>query len=144
MLRGLGNHGSGWARALTALALLAMAVRALIPAGYMLDAPAQGRFFTVTICSGHGDLDLVFDRQTGEMISADDAQQRQQDGQNKTNDGGPCVFAAVAMLSAPESAPDVARVRHAIDAPNSLARDIFPGRGLAAPPPWATGPPQTV
>ena len=143
MLRGLRHHKTGFAQALTAFALLAMVVRALVPAGYMFAPSQDHRFITVTLCSGHGSGEAVIDLTTGAVVDADEAQKHKAPS-NQQNSDGPCVFAAAAALSAPEqpaSLPVVFRLA-SVELPRAI--EAAPGRGLAAPPPWSTGPPLTV
>lgn len=121
------RHFSG---ALAALALLAMAVRALTPAGYML-APGEidGRFVAVTMCTGHG------------PVATDE---RNRETPKKQDNAAPCVFAAAGAALAPT--PDTP-----IETPRFASQEIAPhatqalgvGR-MAAPPPWATGPPRAL
>ncbi len=123
--------------------LIAIAVRALVPAGYMLG-PAQepGRFLTVTLCSMYGAVETVLDQKTGEYLPA--GQTAPADDQQQSHSDTPCVFATAAPLAVPEQAPVPAQL-FAIEAtPVLAALDVAPGRGLAAPPPWSTGPPRTV
>ena len=141
MMWGRSHRRSGFAQALAAMALLAMALRALIPAGYML-APenANGRFVALSLCSGHGQQDVVLDLATGELVDANGGSDDPQDG----GAAAPCVFAAVAPLAAPEAAPALiaaapAQTQH-LAAPRTEAGESR----LAAPPPWATGPPRSV
>lgn len=144
MMGQLRKRQSNWARAFAALATLAFALRAITPVGYML-APAQdGRFLTVTLCSQHGAVDVVLDRQTGEFV-ADADQKRHSDGdESQPSNIGPCVFAASANLALPTVAPAQLLKSTAPEAPPFSADRVFVGAGLAAPPPWATGPPQIV
>ncbi len=143
-MRGLRHHRTGFAQALAAFALLAMVVRALVPAGYMFTPSQDQRFITVTLCSGHGPAELVMDLTTGVVV--DPGSTNQNDAPSKSAPGAdaPCVFAVAAALSAPEqpaSLPFVFRLASAA-LPRAIA--VAPGRGLAAPPPWSTGPPLTV
>lgn len=143
MLRGLRRHRPGFAQALAAFALLTMVVRALVPAGYMF-APAQdGRFITVTLCSGHGVAEAIIDLSTGQVIDAGDAPTNNP-VENAPGADAPCVFATVAALAAPAQALalPLAFSVAAVDHPHSVV--VAPGRGLAAPPPWSTGPPYTL
>jgi hypothetical protein len=119
-----------------------MALRALIPAGYML-APAHdgSSFVAVTLCSGHGPVEALIDLRTGEVR---DPASDTTDPDRRTNQSGAdalCVFAAVAPLAAPERAPIVAQLVIPEIAAAAPAAELRPGQGLAAPPPWATGPP---
>ncbi|MES1202689.1 MAG: hypothetical protein ABUS57_14730 [Pseudomonadota bacterium] len=129
------KHGQAFA----ALALLAMIVRAIVPAGYMLAPARQGELLAITLCSGHGPVEALIDLNTGALVE----HQKKAPEKSAASDA-PCVFAAVPALAAPE-APFTLAVSFIATraAPSSLA-DIAPGRGLAAPPPWATGPPATA
>lgn len=140
MLRGLRYGRTGFARALAAFALLAIAVRAFLPAGFML-APAQdGRFVSVVLCSGHTQTQMVMDLETGAILDAD-AVPAGKSSDHRSQTDAPCAFAMAAHLAPPETARalDVALAAHALEAERPFA--VLPGRGLAAPPPWSTGPP---
>jgi hypothetical protein len=142
MFRGLRRHKTWFAKTLAAFALLALVVRALVPAGYMLAPTQDHRFITMTLCSGHGSAETVIDLTTGALVDAGVANQKEAPFKKSPNADAPCVFAAAATLSAPEqptSLPVVFRLASA-ELPRAIA--VAPGRGLAAPPPWSTGPPQ--
>ena len=135
MLRGL-HHRPGFGQALAALALLAMVVRALVPSGYMLAEVGAHQVLTVTLCSGHGPVETQIDFGPQAPHKGDPANGKAHDA--------PCAFAAVAHLAAPQSLRAVSTPLFAsLSAPPS-PQIISPGRGLAAPPPWATGPPLTA
>jgi hypothetical protein len=123
---------------LTALALLAMTARGLLPAGYMVS-PSPGRLAAITLCTANGEITVLRDSKTGEVVKPGDAH-KPPAGQH---DGGHCVFAAMAWVAAPDVAPPVAVFEQpkSIEAPSLAMR---PGEGLAAPPPWSTGPPLTA
>ncbi len=141
MLRGARSR-TAWGRTLTAIAFLAMAVRAVIPAGYMLAADRDGgRFVTVELCSAHGSVEALLDRETGAILDTAPAPKPAHDDDGKNT---PCVFATAAHLAAPEHAPALITIEIAADAPSLGAADVRPGLGLAAPPPWSTGPPLTA
>lgn len=145
MLGQLRNRRSGWTRAFAALAMFAFAMRALTPVGYMLTPTTDGRFLTITLCSQHGAVDVVLDRQTGEFVADEaDHKNRSDDGANRDSSFGPCVFAASADFAPPAAAPAMLSMPVAADAPTYGADRVFVGAGLAAPPPWSTGPPQLV
>lgn len=136
VLRGLRHRKTGLSQVLAVLALVAMSVRALVPVGYMLAA-SPDRFITVTLCSAHGGVEVTLDRQTGAVLDHKPAP-----ANDKSHDGGPCVFAAAATLAAPTIAPPVVVALGTAIAAPLINYQASPGRGLAAPPPWATGPPQ--
>jgi hypothetical protein len=121
---------AAWPRSvLMTLALLALAVRVLVPPGYMTpDRPTSG--FSLVICTDHG------------LITLDD-DGKQAPGKPKGD--APCAFAGgmappaptVAVLTSFEGwAPAPLRVEP--------RQDLAPGRGLAAPPPPAIGPPVLI
>jgi hypothetical protein len=121
---------------LGAIALLAMLVRAIVPAGYMLaEADAgNGRYLTVQMCEGHAAT--VIDLDTGKQV---DPSQLPEKTDGKGNHA-PCVFAAaVSVATHVVTAEQVAFVTTQ-DVDFAIVRDLRPGRGIAAPPP-ATGPP---
>lgn len=120
----------GWPRGvMIALAVLAIAVKVWIPQGYM--APAQpGAGFPLVICTDHG------------LITLDD---KPAAPPGKSRSDSPCAFAGNLAPSAP---PLATLLRFEAWAPTSLLsetrRDLAPGRGLAAPPPPAVGPPRLI
>lgn len=126
-------------QALAAFALLALCVRALIPAGYMLGGfdPAGQQAF-VTLCSSSGPIDIAIDLKSGAV--------KETHGKHGADSTAhpPCVFAGAAMFDAPAlvALPGSVRVEFAPLAwtPNT----VRPGLGLAAPPPPALGPPSLI
>lgn len=134
---------SDFAQALSALALLAIAVRALVPAGYML-APAQdGRFIAVQLCSEHGASEAVIDLNTGRLVDPDDIPADNAPEKAPGADA-PCVFATAAALGLAEPPPALPVAFSVTAEGHPLFFSTAPGRGLAAPPPWSTGPPSTL
>jgi hypothetical protein len=83
---------------------------------------------TVVVCTGHGPETITLD--------LGDKQQKQD-----SKSDAPCVFAAAAHLASPERAPIAAPLALAFVVAPAVAVHVQPGRGLAAPPPWSTGPP---
>jgi len=144
MLRGLRHHRSGFAQALAAFALLAIAARALVPAGYMFTPAQDGRFITVTLCSGHGAVDAVIDLSTGAIVDPGSTNYNDAPSKKSPNADAPCVFAVAAALSAPEQPASLPVVFRLPSVELPLTSAVAPGRGLAAPPPWSTGPPLTA
>lgn len=143
-MRRLRHHKTGFAQALTAVALLAMVVRAFVPAGFMF-APSEGqRFITVTLCSGHESAEAVIDLITGAVVDPDSTNRDDAPSKNAPSADAPCVFAVAAALSAPEQPASLPVAFRLAVADHPRASAVMPGRGLAAPPPWSTGPPRTV
>jgi hypothetical protein len=116
--------------ALTLLAL-ALAVRVLVPAGWM---PAAKGGFAITVCTGS-------EMQSG-WIDAEGKLHKQAPDQGG---GEHCAFAGLGapMLAGDVPAPLMLPVRGG-DAPATQLARIAIGQGLAAPPPPATGPPATA
>ena len=112
------------------LALLAVALKVLVPPGFMVAAPAWGPP-GIVVCTAQGPLSLG---------SGHDHAPH-----GKTHDA-PCAFAGHAAVAAPPSALPVAPAEFvayqaaAVRPVNHLA----PGRGLAAPPLPARGPPSLL
>ena len=114
----------------------ALALRLGVPAGWMPAAHAGA--IRIALCNNY--------QGSGASDAAQallDAALPQPSGENKARPDQPCAFAGlgaplaelggIAPIAAPWGASDTApRIAH---------RAIAPGRGLAAPPPPATGPP---
>jgi hypothetical protein len=134
-------------RHLAALILVcALAMRVLVPAGFMVGHTASGAPALV-LCPGQNEApvatpmhhDMAHMMPDGSMMSGD------HDAGKQSHDPGtdrPCAFAAVGLavdmpIPAPllAPAPPPAFVALLSQAPGN------PGRGLAAPPPPSTGPP---
>ena len=144
MLKHLNQSQTGgrtWlCQTLAALALLAMVLRALLPQGFML-APSQSGDapISVQLCSENGVIDLWFNPSTGAFLPKDSPASHGSD--KAPHADSPCVFAAIAHLAAPvvPLLPVIAPVR--VLAATFETSFIAPGLGLAAPPPFSTGPP---
>ena len=61
-MRGLHSARSALAQALFVLASLAFALRAIVPAGFMIDRNDAGGAFEVTICSAHSAQESAIDQ----------------------------------------------------------------------------------
>ena len=131
----------GWmSRVFTALTVLALAVRFAIPAGIMLEKPAEdGDLPALVLCTSAGMVTIKAD---GFGIPGKTDPARHDDSGKS---GEPCVFAAVAAHAVPP-APAVLDLPAPVASPAPFwaAVQQRPGEGLAAPPPPATGPPSLV
>lgn len=121
----------GWALSILAAALL---LRLIVPAGWMPGTAADGSM-QIELCTGQG----VVKAWVGH------------DGQIKDNVPSqssidqPCAFAGLSMAIAHIEPVVVMPAMLASVVPGILlSRSISIGRGLAAPPPPATGPPATL
>lgn len=113
------------------LALLALCVRALVPAGYM-PGSGEGRF-SVVLCEGATGARTVTMAIPGAGKASDKAAQHSADM--------PCAFTALAQaaLDGPDSPAPVIRLLSAPASPALLAALVAPALRIAVPP--ATGPP---
>ena len=125
---------------LGAIALLAMLVRAIVPAGYMLAEAdtGQGRYLTVEMCEGHAAK--VIDLDTGKQVDPSKLPGKAK-GDGK---GAPCVFAATASFATPIAIAEPVQFVVSHDVEFGVDLNVRPGRGIAAPPPPATGPPASI
>ncbi|MDP2260449.1 MAG: hypothetical protein Q8J89_12125 [Caulobacter sp.] len=136
LMAGTCRYGARWGAGVWAMVALAVALRLTVLPGYMIQA-APGAL-TVVICTANGAVSQAVD--VPGTSSAPHEQQDEGDGKAPV-----CAFAmAGATLAAPEG-------QIATAAPPSTAAPLLPpagaaapGRGLAAPPPPATGPPFSV
>ncbi len=126
-----GRLGRGLA---LALAILALAIQVLIPPGFMIDGgagrPGDEAGFLV-ICTGHGPISALLDTGSPKTPA------------HKGKAGASCPFAGHAG-AAPlvHGGPAIAAAwRPAEAADPGMSDQIAVGRGLAAPPPPARGPP---
>lgn len=125
----LTRHSPLARRAFLALAALAVALKVLLPPGFMMAG--EGADFPLVICTGAGT----------EIVPQDGAPA---EPAGKPGHDAPCAFAGHGAGAAPPSlaAPAaVVFVRHEPPAPTALT-SLAPGRGLAAPPMPARGPPR--
>lgn len=116
------------------LATLAIALKIMIPAGFMPGADqGAGLPFALVLCTSDG-VKVVDQLPT--------SHQTDEHGGKSAHDA-PCPFAAQGAATPPPAMGPIAevqRVGHA-EPLTPLARVVSPGRGLAAPPPLPTGPP---
>jgi hypothetical protein len=131
-------------RVLLVCALLAMAVKALIPAGFMLTAAQPNQLIAVVICSQNTSQTLYMD-QNGQLhaSSTDVGKKSPNDHDDGSNGDHPCTFAGHSALALSQDFPAASDGPFELQASHFIAhvRDQVPGRGLAAPPPPATASP---
>jgi hypothetical protein len=123
--------------------LLALAMRLLVPTGFMWEAGASGGAQLVP-CSGmapaSGDPSMQ-----GMHHMAMAGQGHEKDSEGGDNSSRECAFSGLGGpldLANPFVAP-AALPLVAIALPVLVAEALTPGRGLAAPPPPSRGPPTT-
>ncbi len=116
------------------MATLAIALKIIIPPGFMAGPPTSDLPFALVLCTAQG-----------AMIASDsDAalQHGDQDGKPASADA-PCLFAGLAAAAPPPVLTDAGAIAFvAYDfKPQAAAPDLAPGRGRPAPPLPARGPP---
>lgn len=127
-------RAGGWRRVALFLVACALLFRIAVPAGWMPQAYAQG--VTLAWCSGMGDAAPAEARVLiAKALGGQDAPK------HKPASDQPCAFAAAAHpIAQVAPAPLPMPAAHAPVAVHPVL-PAFPGRGLVAPPPFATGPP---
>jgi hypothetical protein len=125
----LTRHSPFARRAFLALAALAVALKVLLPPGFMVAR--QGEGFPLVICTSQGNVVVQDDGAPGEPAG-------------KAGHDAPCAFAGNGAVDVPPSlAAPVLLAFAAFEAPEPRAlTSLAPGRGLAAPPLPARGPPR--
>lgn len=114
--------------------LLALALRVIIPSGFM---PSAERGFALTICTGI-DTQTVWMDKSGKLHKEDPSK-------GKSVEHQPCAFAGTAMTADALAADfEVAMAPVALAIPVFAKREVSVGAGLAAPPPPAIGPPSYI
>ena len=117
-----------------AMIVLALALRVIIPSGFM---PSSERGFALTICTGM-DTQTVWMDKSGKLHKEDPSK-------GKSVEHQPCAFAGAAMAADVLSADfQAAMAPMALAIPVFAKREVSVGAGLAAPPPPAIGPPSYV
>ncbi len=117
-----------------ALIVLALALRMVIPSGFM---PSSERGFALTICTGM-DTQTVWMDKSGKLLKEDPSK-------GKSVEHQPCAFAGATTASdLPADDFTIALAPVAATDPVFAPRDVSVGHGLAAPPPPAIGPPSFI
>jgi hypothetical protein len=114
--------------------VLALAVRVMIPSGWM---PSAERGFALTVCTGM-DTQTIWMDSKGTLHKKDPAK-------GKSVEHQPCAFAGAAMASDIQVADSGAALApFATKLPVAESTRTSIGHGLAAPPPPAIGPPSYI
>jgi len=121
-----------------ALALLALALKVMIPPGTMIAQPSQGAGFPLVLCTAQGPLIVDSATQPGAVSAT------KEKPANKSPHDAPCLFAghgAAAPIPDLRAFEPVEMVTFEEAAQSGAPSPVTPGRGLAAPPPPPRGPP---
>jgi hypothetical protein len=117
-----------------AFIVLALAMRVIIPAGFM---PSAERSFALTICAGM-DTQTVWMDKSGKLHKEDPSK-------DKSVKHQPCAFAGATLAADfPPAALQIAMGPVALPIPGFAKPEVAVGAGLAAPPPPAIGPPSYI
>jgi hypothetical protein len=117
-----------------ALIVLALAVRVVVPSGWM---PSSERGFALTICTGM-DVQTIWMDSKGKLHKEDPSK-------GKSVEHSPCAFAGDNIANASNHFGDYAALPHIASAlPVFAGQSVSVGAGLVAPPPPATGPPSYI
>lgn len=116
------------------LAAFAIALKVLIPAGFMSAKPTNDLPFAIVLCTAEGKVSIA----PGQTLPTHD----DQDG-SKANHDSPCVFVGhpVSAPPTPAFALAFASLVAFREAPIRPSTDLAPGRALTGPPLPARGPP---
>jgi hypothetical protein len=137
----IASRSAAWRHVCLTLAALALVMKVLVPPGFMAAPQADGSHFPLVLCTGHGAVTL----EAGGVLP-DGGPSKKAPGEKSSHDT-PCVFAGHGAGAPPQSLLDPAPAEFAAyrsAAPRQPRRDISPGRGLAAPPLPARGPPSLL
>ena len=117
------------------MATLAIALKIIIPPGFMAGPPSNDLPFALVLCTMQG----------ATVVGAGDALPAHEDGQDQTQaaQDAPCLFAGLTAAAPPPVLTDAGAIEFvAYDfRPQTVAPDLTPGRGRPAPPLPARGPP---
>lgn len=129
-LRAILMHNRAMAGLVIAAALL---LRALIPAGYMIAPAAEARQVFVTVCTGMQGESVKVALPVG-------AKQSEPGKEHQAKDS-PCAFTALAGLADLPQVAELGLPAVPVQGRAPSSQTVSVGRGLAAPPPYQTGPP---
>lgn len=132
---------TGWRRALVALAFLALALKAIVPSGFM---PGTSLAAPIVLCPDQGPMPaMAMGGATGGAAGRAAHGGHGAPGAPHDAADHPCAFAGLglASLAEPFAAPVVALAPAAPATAARPAAATVPGRGLAAPPPPSHAPP---
>lgn len=123
------------------LAALALAIKVMIPAGFMTaKSPAEDLPFALVLCTAQGAVIV----QPGELASQ--THDGDQDPASGAAHDSPCAFAGHAAGAPPPNLLDARSVEFVSHLALAAVEVVHfaPGRGLAAPPLPARGPPSQL
>lgn len=119
--------------------MLAVALKVLVPPGFMTAGPTNDLPFALVMCTGHGAMVI----QPGAPLPGDGDQHRAP--ASKAHDS-PCVFAGNGLGAPPPALSDAGKIEFVAYAYRAQppVSHIAPGLGLTGPPLPARGPPSLL
>jgi hypothetical protein len=128
-----------WRHVYLTLAVLAVALKVMIPPGFMPGAPSNDLPFAIVLCTGEGAITV----QAGGTLSGHGDQDH---APAKGPHGSPCAFAGHGFSTPPPAMHDVGQAQFVAHQPliPSPAPRFTPGAGLSGPPLPARGPPSLL
>jgi hypothetical protein len=115
------------------MATLAIALKIIIPPGFMAGPPTTDLPFALVLCTAQGAM----------VVDAGDAARHGDQDSAPASADAPCLFAGLAAAAPPPVLTDAGAIEFvAYDfTPQAAAPDLAPRRGLTGPPLPARGPP---
>lgn len=135
MSRSLNRRSETWRHVCLTLAMVAVAMKVLVPAGFMTRATTNDLPFAIVLCTAEG-VAMV---EPGGVLPGHTDDRSDQTASHEV----PCAFAGHGVSAPAPNLLDIQSVEFMafqVVAPPSRP-DLTPGRGLAAPPLPARGPP---
>jgi len=128
---------NAWQRLALLLVGCALLLRVAVPAGWMPQAGATG--VTLSWCADSGLSGPAALREAKALLAQ--AIGKPAPAEHPKSSDQPCAFAMAALPLAFSTGPALPLSLPRAEAVEHLRLEAVPGRGLAAPPPLATGPP---
>ena len=124
------------------LACMAIALRVFVPHGYMVATTAPSGTIPIVLCTSQGAQTVIID-EAGQVVSPQPHAPIDQPGDQRGD--SPCAFSGFGGAFAAQ-VPMLFATAHWTWIRQSIVVEpqTTPGRGLAAPPPPATGPPLQI
>jgi len=128
-----------WRHVYLTLAALAIALKVMIPPGFMAAAQSNGLPFAIVLCTSQGAVTV----QAAEALPHHGDQDQ---APAKSAHDSPCAFAGHGLGAPPPALHDVGRAEFVVYQPTvpQTAIGLAPGRGLSGPPLPARGPPSQL
>ncbi|MDD3838623.1 MAG: DUF2946 family protein [Phenylobacterium sp.] len=139
MTRSARQSLGAWRHVCLTLAMLAVALKVMIPPGFMAGGPSNDLPFTIVLCTAQGAVTV----QAGDALPGHGDQDQ---APAKSPHDSPCAFAGHGLGAPPPTLHDVGRAQFVAYQPlaPSTPPSLAPGRGLAGPPLPARGPPSLL